>query len=284
MDTVAVSNGDDLYLDPPVRLLPQWDSRWGKTRIAGPKTSQHVLTWTENGCNASSAAMVLRWFAEDCPMGKISFPTKEESAVHPDWYGPRMGEAFWPNADPPGKVELDVNGRIHYRKLYDVAAHYLKTGEINRTATGGVEAMPPNAHYVAKRPAEGWMDLLRRMLETGPVIVGIGAPAGHFVVSHGIVSGGLLIADPGNVLHQAHRGGANGIEDWRGKDGYMDGTMDPEAVRMPATGQWPEGQAPGQEGDPRGYHLITGDFLDALLQNLRSLTSLSYPEGAMLAG
>src|SRR3954466_8650080 len=107
---VAKESGDDVMVDPPVRNLPQWDpNRWGPTRMAGPKTGV-MLNWTENGCKASTAAMTLRWFAEDCPAGKIPFPTKAGGSIKPDWYGPRMGECFWPNADPPGKIALSDSG------------------------------------------------------------------------------------------------------------------------------------------------------------------------------
>src|SRR5205085_717194 len=79
---IAVVKGDDIYLDPPVRNLPQWDPkpRWGPTRIAGPKTGK-MIDWPNNGCNASTAAIILRWFAEDCKAGKIPFPTKEGGTV-----------------------------------------------------------------------------------------------------------------------------------------------------------------------------------------------------------
>jgi hypothetical protein len=279
---VAVVEGDDVYLDPPVRLWPQYDNRWKHERIAGPKTGK-LLDWVSNGCNASVAAMTLRWFAEDCPAGTISFPTKPGGSIDPSWYGLRMGESFWPNADPPGKVELTPEGRIHFRKLYSVAAHYLKTGEIQRNERGDVvDPSAPKAYYVTRQPSEGWLDLIRKMLATGPVIVGIGAPAGHFVVAHGIVGDALLIADPGAVLYQAHIGGTAGIANWKGREGYLDGTMDKERVRMPSPSQWPDGKAPGHEGDGRSYNLISGQYLSDLLANLISVTSLTYPEGAKL--
>jgi hypothetical protein len=281
--TVATVEGDDVYLDPPVRLWPQYDTRWKHERIAGPRTGR-LLDWVSNGCNASSAAMTLRWFAEDCTAGTMPFPTKPDGSIDASWYGLRMGEAFWPNADPPGKVELTPEGRIHFRKLYSVAAHYLKTGEIERNERGDVvDPSGPRAHYVTRQPSEGWLELIRTLLKAGPVIVGIGAPAGHFVVAHGVVGGALLVADPGCVLYQAHHGGGTGIENWKGKEGYLDGTMDRDQVRMPSPSQWPEGSAPGQEGDARSYHLISGQFLDDLLAHLISVTSLTYPEGARLA-
>ena len=115
---------------------------------------------------------------------------------------------------------------------------------------------------MTRQPSEGWLGLIRKILATGPVIVGIGAPADHFVVVHGIVGGALLIADPGAVLYQAHMGGKDMIANWKGKDGYLDGTTDREKVRMPLpSGQWPDGKAPEQEGDGQSYDLISGQYL-----------------------
>lgn len=280
--TVAEAEGEDIVIDPPVRLLTQFDNRWAKKRIGGPKTGT-MLDWQANGCNATTAAMILRWFAEDCPDGRIGFPTKDGGVIEPDRYPMRMAEAFWPEADPPGKVELTAEGRINYRKIYAIAAHYLKTGEIVRREGGNAVDQPsPVAHYVGNRPAGGWMSLLREMLEAGPVIVGIGAPSAHFVLCQGVAGNALLLLDPGAVLFNAFHGGKSGIEDWSGKDGYADGTNDPEAVRMPDPSQWPGGDVQPSERDARCYHRISGTFLDDLFGAMRSLTSLSYPQGALL--
>jgi peptidoglycan hydrolase-like protein with peptidoglycan-binding domain len=281
---IAVVNGDDVYLDPPVRLWPQYDPRWKRERIGGPKTGK-LIDWINNGCNASTAAMTLRWFAEDCKAGKIPFPTKPGGRIDRSWYGLRMAESFWPNADPPGKVELTPGGTIHFRKIYAVAAHYLKTGEIQRSEKGDViEPSGPTSRYVAKKPNGGWLGLIREMLKQGPVIVGLGAPAGHFVLAHGVIGEALLIADPGGVLYQAHNGGTAEIANWKNKDGYLDGQMDKEKVRAPSPSQWPGGKAPGQEGDLRSYNLISGQFLNDLLEKLISVTSLTFPEGPKLGG
>jgi hypothetical protein len=282
MTCIATVNGNDVYLDPPVRLWAQYDRRWKHERIGGPRTGNRI-DWIDNGCNASTAAMILRWFAEDCTAGKIPFPTKTSGNIKQDWYGLRMAEAFWPSADPAGKVELTPEGRIHFRKLYSIAAHYLKTGEIERNDKGNaVDLSEPKAHYVTQQPSGGWLELIKEMLETGPVIVGIGAPAAHFVLAQGIVGGALLVVDPGGVLYQAHKGGGPHIENWKDKQGYLDGTMDQESVRMPPSSQWPGGVAPGDEGDARSYHLISGQFLTDMLKKLISVTSLTYPEGAKL--
>jgi hypothetical protein len=284
MTLIAVVNGGDVYLDPPVRLWPQYDNRWKHERIGGPKTGR-LIDWINNGCNAATAAMTLRWFAEDCRVGQVPFPTKPGGSIDQSWYGLRMGESFWPNADPPGKVELTPEGRIHFRKLYSVAAHYLKTGEIQRNDKGDVvEPSERGAQYVTKQPIGGWLGLIRDMLKTGPVIVGIGAPAGHFVLAQGIIGGALLIVDPGGVLYQAYKGGTAEIANWKGKEGYLDGTMDKEKVRMPSPSQWPGENVPGQEGDGRSYNLISGQFLNDMLDKLISVTSLTSPEGAKIGG
>ena len=80
------------------------------------------------------------------------------------------------------------------------------------------------------------------------------------MVVHGVIGGALLMADPGCVLYRAHVGGkAPDSADWKGKEGYVDGTMDAES-----------------------YNLISGPYLSALLANLISVTSLTHPEGARL--
>jgi putative peptidoglycan binding protein len=284
---IAVVKGADIYLDPPVRNLPQWDpGRWGPTRIAGAKTGA-MIDWTNNGCNASTAAIILRWFAEDCKAGRIPFPTRSGGKVDKAWYGPRMGEAFWRQADPAGKVELTQAGRIHFRKIYGLASHYLKTaGDIERNANDQPVDNHP-AHYVTSEPKNGWLELIKELLKTGPCIVGIGPPAstGHFVVAQAVIGGALLVVDPGNVLYQSAKGmGKPHISDWSNRAGFVDGTQDPEKVRMPPSSQWPSGKAPGQERDARGYNLVSGQFLKELLANLISVTSLTHPEGAKLGG
>jgi hypothetical protein len=242
-----------------------------------------MLDWASNGCNASSAAMILRWFAEDCRAGTLAFPTKPGGTVDKTWYGPRLGEAFWPNADPPGKVELTAEGHIHVTKLYGICAHYLQSGgEIDASGS-------QKSHYVTSRPAQGWMELIRELLKTGPCIVGIGAPAdgGHFVVAHAVVDDALLVSDPGNVLYGAAHGGKAHVSlDWSGKSGFLDAGKNLEnadKVRMPPAAQWPGGKAPGQEGDHRSYNRISGQFLQDMLKDLHSVVSLTHSAGAKLA-
>lgn len=60
--------------------------------------------------------------------------------------------------------------------------------------------------------------------------------------------------------------------------------MDKEKVRMPSPSQWPGGNAPGQEGDGRSYNLISGQFLNDMLDKLISVTYLTSPEGAKVGG
>lgn len=282
---IAVVDWNDVYLDPPVRLLPQYDSRWGKKAI-GRLKSNKLVDWQNNGCNASSAAMILRWFAEDCKAGRLPFPTKSGGSIDGSWYSMRMGEAFWPNFDPPGEVEL-ANDRINFGKVFRVAAHYLKQGEIPRDGKGDASDPPkPHFNYVTTKPKEGWLELIRRMLRMGPVIVGMGPPTttGHFVVAHGIIDNKLLIVDPGGALWTASGGRkSKHVADWSKKDGYLDGTRDREKVRMPKASQWPGGKPGGQEADARSYNLIWGEFLDAMLDKLISVTSLTYPEGPKFA-
>src|SRR5262249_26805425 len=226
--------GDDIYSDRPVRLLPKYDSRWAQERIAGPKTGR-MLNWVENGYNASTAAMILRWFAEDCTAGTIPFPTKPDNAIDPSWYGLRLAEAFLPEADPPRKVGLTREGRIHCRKPYSVAAHSLKTGDIQRREGGNVVDPPsPTAQYVTRPPAGGWMDLIRTMLDMGPVIVGIGAPAGHFVVAHGIMAGGPPFAGPGGGGFPGAQRGEGGNEGVGGKGGKLGGSEERRRVAVGA--------------------------------------------------
>src|SRR5207248_6357134 len=109
----------------------------------------------------------------------------------------------------------------------------------------------------------------------------------HFVIGHAIVGGALAIVDPGNVLYTAAHGGKGSIQNWQSVTGYLDAGANGEnaaKVRMPATSQWSGGSAPGQEGDWRAYNLVSGQFLDKILGNLISLTSLTYPDGAKLGG
>ena len=164
---------------------------------------------------------------------------------------------------------------VSFRLTVGSAERTLSSDEVAQGYRDVVDPSGPTASYVTARPAEGWLSLIRSMLKTGPVIVGIGAPAGHFVLAHGIIAGALLVADPGGVLYQAHNGGTTEIANWKGKEGYLDGTMDKEKVRMPSPSQWPGGNAPGQEADGRSYNHISGQYLSDMRDKLISVTSLT---------
>ena len=290
---IATVQGDDIFLDPPLRNLPQYDGRWGQERIAGPKTSA-LLNWQENGCNASVAAMILRWFAEDCKAGKLDFPVKSPSHFKDDWYSLKLAECFWPNADPPGKVALNQSGRIDVAWIYGAVARYLKTGGDLPREKGDIAHPDKAAHAdTGKKKPDAWMQIIKQQLQKGPCIVGIYSPpvgTGHFIVGQGVVGGDLLVVDPGKVLWQAAKNGGvrdktSGkviIEDWGKKDGYLDGNTAPDKVHMPKGAQWKSGKAPGAEGDGSNYIRLSGQFLNDLLTNLISVTSLTFPEGPKL--
>ena len=175
---VVQETGDDIIVDPPVRLLPQYDQRWGHTRMAGTTAK---LDWRENGCNVSTAAMTMRWFAEDCPAGRLSYPVKPGGKIDKTWYPPAMAECFWPHADPPGKVALtDPGGRIDTFWVFSICAHYLTSGgDLPRGPKGDIDHLKTKAKTVEDAPPEGWMAMMRKMMKTGPVIVGLGMPAEH---------------------------------------------------------------------------------------------------------
>ena len=281
---VAKESGDDVMVDPPVRNLPQWDGRWGQKQIAGKKGAK--IDWQENGCNASTAAMTLRWFAEDCPAGKVAFPRKSAGSIDQSWYSLAMAESMWPNADPPGKVALDGSGRIDVPWIFAACAEYLRSGgTFPRSDNGDVGHPAKKAYTVESPPSEGWLSILKKMLKTGPVIMGIGAPAGHYVIAQGVIGGAVAIVDPGNVLYQAAKGGGGPIQNWQSMaSGFADGSSGADKVRMPQSSQWPGGSAPGNEADPRAYNLVSGQFLQKLLDNLVRLVSLTYPDGATFGG
>jgi hypothetical protein len=282
---IAVSNDQgDVYMDPPVRLLRQWDSgRWGPTQIAGDNPK---ATWTMSGCGPTSTAMVLRWFAEDCPAGHVPFPTKKNGAkIKPDWYPPRMGEYFWPNANPPGKIALTASHTLDNDCLFGLAAHWLKSG-------GQGDPLARGAYH----PKSVSLSEIKSMLTMGPVILGIGdpAPVGHFVVVQGFASDALLIVDPGKVIYSAVRkggvpgtgGGAAVIENWKGIQGYKDGEDSGNArhCRVPQPSQWKDGNGvDGKDWDPGCYCALSGAALERLMKFARNAASLSYPEGPLLA-
>ena len=40
ISSLATVVGDDIYLNPPVRLLPQYDSRWRSSGSPGPRLGE----------------------------------------------------------------------------------------------------------------------------------------------------------------------------------------------------------------------------------------------------
>ena len=169
----------DVFCDPPVRNLPQWDARWG-AQILHDDT-----TWRASGCHPSSVAMVLRWFAEDnaATRGTFQFPTKAGSRIAADHYAQRMCEAFWPALG--GKVNATGNNVDH-------------TGLMNKAAA----ALGIDASSVLLSTHGDKLQTIQAALAHGPIVVNMTHP-GHFVVIAGYRNGKLVISDPGNELHNA---------------------------------------------------------------------------------
>ncbi|MBS2026230.1 MAG: peptidoglycan DD-metalloendopeptidase family protein [Deltaproteobacteria bacterium] len=169
---------EDIVLDPPVRLLPQWDSRWST------RTLHDDTTWKASGCHPSSVASILRWFAEDNPASKgaFKFPTAENTTIKPEHYGPRMCEGFWPELR--GEIKAYSNQCAHTDLMNKAAA-----------ALG----MDP------KKVLINGLDALINALKYGPVAINMTHP-GHFVLCHGYKDGRLLIVDPGNCLYSMWKG------------------------------------------------------------------------------
>lgn len=173
---------DDIFCDPPVRNLPQWDGRWGGLKLHDEET------WGASGCHPSSIAMVLRWYAEDNPStkGTFAFPEKSGSSVPHDHYGRRMAEAFWP--DLGGKVNA-INNNVDHDGLLRKAAAALGMQPDEKGRFGAVLlSMGGNR-----------LETIKNALKTGPIVVNMTHP-GHFVVIHGYKDGKLLVSDPGNCI------------------------------------------------------------------------------------
>jgi peptidoglycan hydrolase-like protein with peptidoglycan-binding domain len=276
---IAVVDGENIYLDPPVRLYPQWDPRWADRRVGGPDMVN--TNWQGSGCCPSSAAMILRWFAEDCKAGRVAFPALDGTKISAAFYGPRMAQKFWPDGfdyyrkgkfaakpdrpgNPDGKVELNNSG-VDFNQLFDKAAKWLGKDKAYYTDQSGGD----------------WMAVIRKLLAAGPCILGLGAPAGHFVVAQGIKNGALLIVDPGNVLYQAVlQSGNKEIANW---NGYK--SLELEAGKPPAS-QWPGGSLPagGTEDSKGAYVAASGTVLKSLLAGIKWIHSLSYPDGPAFTG
>ena len=277
---IAIVDGDNIMVDPPVRLIPQWDGRWADRRVAGPD-SVNTANWQNSGCCPSCASMILRWFAEDCKAGRVAFPAMDGTRIDPAFYGPRMAQKFWPDGfdyyrkgkfaakpdkpgNPDGKVELNNSG-VDFNQLFDKAAKWLGKEKAYYTTDSGGD----------------WMAVIRKLLASGPCILGLGAPAGHFVVAQGIKDGALLVVDPGNVLFQAvKQSGSSEIANWNGAQSLDLAKGRPEASQWPG-GDYPKG---GNEESQGAYVALSGTVLKYTLAGIKWIHSLSYPDGPAFTG
>jgi hypothetical protein len=250
---------DDVLCDPPVRLLPQWDGRWGNDQIGGteraPKDLPKGLHWYYSGCCPSTMAMVLRWFAEDNKdsKGKLRFPEKDGTSLAADFYSQRMCEAYWPTLlgkpNDKGRCGLNSSGAI------DKAALMQKTAQ----------QLGMDKAQTLRRPASGsdWVATLKSMLKNGPVAFNYTEPRGHFVILQGIQGGKFLFVDPGNVFYSDLRKGS-GFE---------------QGVGMPPAENW-SGGVPGNERDPRAYVSLEGAALEKVLQKILVVQSFAWSGAA----
>ena len=165
---------DAIQVNPPVRLLVQYDPRWG------PKYVHDKETWQSSGCHPSSIYTILRWHAEDSPnRGSFTFPFKEGSEIPADHYPRRGAEGFWP--DKAGAVAAHGN-LVAHEELMAKACEALGMDK--------KECVLPHVSMAS----------LKAALANGPLAICMQHP-GHFLVLQGIDgSGRLLICDPGAVL------------------------------------------------------------------------------------
>ena len=97
---------DAIICNPLVRLIPQWDGRWGARFV------HDAEKWQGSGCHPSSVALILRWHAEDSPnRGSFKFPRVDGTTIPAEHYGRLMCEAFWP--DLKGEVSASSNTTNH---------------------------------------------------------------------------------------------------------------------------------------------------------------------------
>ena len=281
------SDGKSIMVAPPVRLLAQYDPRWGKIHVGGAINTK-TNSWQNDGCSATSAAMILRWFAED--RGLCKYPSKPESQIPEDHYGQRLGEAFWPDGfqyyskvtgvkepagNPDGRVGLTASG-VDFPDIFDYAAYWLRHGTIppGKSEKERVSVAHGLAYTQNGKPKEGWIPLIKKLLEYGPCIIGIGQPGGHFMVCQGIrADGAMLVVDPGAVVNTAIALGGEGkvIANWKGKQKFEPGQ------RMPPRTQWPKG-VQGREYDEVCYFAISGQALTEMLDGLLHVHSLTFPD------
>ena len=273
----SIQSGEDIYLDPPVRLWAQYDGRWSGRTLGRttpmPQTCKlcgkvEVWHWHAAACSASSAAMVLRWWAEDCKAtrGKYPFPSLDGSKLGKELYGPRMAQAFFPHGsplwgetdNPAGEVLLNSKsgGGVNFKAIFNAAAKSLglaKASYLEGESFGG--------------NADQWIATIKDWLRYGPIVLGIGKPAAHFCVLQGYVDGELQIVDPGGVFWQM----------WNSNCTFKQ--------RMPALDAWdPPIKAGDGELDYRDYLTVKKEHVAELLTHAINITSFTAPGGPVLDG
>ena len=206
---------DAFQVNPPVRLLPQYDSRWGGLNVHDKEI------WTNSGCHPCAVFTVLRWHAEDSPnRGSFTFPTVEGSHLPEDHYNRRGAEAFWP--DKKGEVAANSNTTDHHalvKKACEALGMDIKQCVLPRVT----------------------LATLREALKNGPLAICMQHP-GHYLVLQGIdAKGRLLICDPGGVLSN---GSGKHFEPWQNVV---------TAQGMPPKDQWKGGSPPGYERSSAVY-------------------------------
>ncbi len=211
-----------------LRGIAQYDPRWNEFQLVEkvkqyktPYTNKPTSSWKDNGCHATSMAMVLRWIAEDNPTMKFTFPAKPGSKIPADHYPRRLVESFWPELG--GQIKPTKGGSTPHEVLRSYAERALKMPDGTAGISLGAETL------------EHRLPIIKKALEKGPLLINI---PDHFVVLQAIEGDDLLIVDPGNVLgtHWKHADGSP-IETKKG---------------MPDKNRW-KGRDPGSDTDGRMY-------------------------------
>jgi hypothetical protein len=176
-------------VDPPVRLLCQYDPRWGTKYLKKQKKGKEneAYTWTKSGCHPTGLAMILRWWAEDNPkaVGKLKFPHTEK----PDKIETpvQVNQWLW------NKVYVPCDKTISHNTICN------SVKKITYTDSG----MPMKGEYkilsglTDKKKAE----IIKKALLLGPVLINMLKP-GHFVLVQGYRDGKIYVCDPGNTLNR----------------------------------------------------------------------------------
>jgi|GEM_PF-4617578 len=235
---------DDIFCEPPVRNLPQWDGRWGTQKVHDQET------WGASGCHPCSLAMVLRWYAEDNPTtrGAFAFPSVAGSTIPVAHYAQRMAQAFWPQLQGADNLHGQVNA---FNNTID------HDGLLRRAAVAlGMQPDAKGRFGAVLLPTGGdLLQTIKTALRTGPVVVNMTHP-GHFVLVQGYRNGKLLIVDPGNVLSQH----------WAGVE---------TGVARPDRGQWPGGGPAGNEFGGAAYVALDPHRSYSVANGSLSITFLS---------